>query len=227
MRLDRCRASCRCRRFGRPFQGEIRDRQRGSTSSAARVHLEIGAISEDIDDDGKLDAELSATSTGFAFDTGRFPAVLKVGARPCSRQPGEGQRGSVGTLTLEDADVWCRRGRLWRRGQSLRSRGSMDSLSFELDDAARAPGSSRPRSNPDHRGKPCRGNLGSDPDRQDFHSRQRLLGTEPVSDTVTVREVAEQFLSCDHPGAGNRLADVEPDAMDMFHPSARRRKYSQ
>jgi hypothetical protein len=42
--------------------------------------VEVGAIGEDLDGDGVLDAEPSATSTGFSFDDTANGVVLKVGA---------------------------------------------------------------------------------------------------------------------------------------------------
>jgi len=52
------------------------------SSSDFTVYLQLGDIGEDIDEDGKLDAELSESSTGFLFDEGKYGVDLKVGGGP-------------------------------------------------------------------------------------------------------------------------------------------------
>lgn len=65
-------------------------------TGAVRAFVQVGAVTEDIDGDDELDAEVSELSAGFAFDDPANGAVLLVGGLP----NGE----SNGTRETEDVD---------------------------------------------------------------------------------------------------------------------------
>ena len=100
---------------------------------SARMHLEIGAIGEDLDDDDELDAESSSTETGFVFDHGA--AGLRVGAGPLiegNRVLDSEDRDGSGTLTPEDPD------RIALLPSAEPITGVLTEVTFDLEDADRA-----------------------------------------------------------------------------------------
>jgi len=50
--------------------------------SSFTVYLQLGAIGEDLDEDGVLDEELSPSARGFVFDEGNYGVDLRIGSGP-------------------------------------------------------------------------------------------------------------------------------------------------
>ena len=178
-----------------------------------QVHLEVGAIGEDIDDDDVLDAEPSATATGFAFNDSGNGVVLKVGAGP--RREGNGRldsedRDGSGTLTPEES------GRIATWPAETTVDGTWQVFTFALDDAARAKleQARSIRIVVESTVADTRGRLLID----QIAMAGSAFWVDATAGTATVREVAEPF-AADDPGPGNRLADVQADAMRLFHPA--------
>jgi hypothetical protein len=181
------------------------------------VRLEVGAIGEDLDGDGVLDAEPSSTSTGFAFnDTApTHTVVLKVGAGPRlegNRVQDSEDRDGSGTLTPEDPT------RVVQLAIGSIVDTSWHTVTLPLGDDDRAK-LQQARSIRIVLVAPLGSGGVSGRIMVDLVS---VAGSgywaEDASDAVTVRELAEA-LSDNDPLAGNRLEDVEPDAMKLFHPS--------
>jgi hypothetical protein len=186
-----------------------------------QVHLEIGAIGEDLDDDDTLDAEPSSTSTGFTFnDTGRFPAALKVGAGPLlegNRVMDSEDRDGSGTLTEEDANRVVHEADTAQHhfDGSLADTGWVTAtFVFADDDRAKLEQARSIRIVLEGRDPSSSGRIMVDL----ISVARSAYWADSSSGTVTVREIAER-LSAEDPGSGQRLSDVEPDAMEMFHPS--------
>ncbi len=76
-------------------------------SGSAKVYLQIGSISEDLDQTGVLKAETSSTQTGFPFSDQSNGVILQVGAGPRlqgnARLDSEDRNGNT-ILDLEDKD---------------------------------------------------------------------------------------------------------------------------
>lgn len=187
-------------------------RMRSTAAGNSLVHLEVGAIGEDIDADGVLDAEPSATSTGFSFDDTANGVVLKVGAGP--RLEGNGRRDTEdrdgsGTLTPEDT----RRIAAWT---AVTVDGTWKVFTFDLDDAARAK-LEQARSIRIVVEGVAAGETG-----RLLIDRVTVAGSafwaQGTAATLAVREVAEAFAT-DDPGPGNRLEDMQASEMRLFHPA--------
>jgi hypothetical protein len=182
------------------------------------VRLEVGAIGEDLDGDGMLDAEPSATATGFSFnDSAHGSVVLKVGAGP--RLEGNGvkdseDRDGSSTLTPEDSTRVVQR--------STGSIVDTDWHTFTWDDLTDGDRAKlqQARSIRIVIVATAGGSVGATG--RIRVDRVSVAGSgywaEAASGAVTVLELPET-LSNNDPGTGNRLGDVEPDAMKLFHPS--------
>ncbi len=195
--------------------------QRLGLEGDVQLYMEVGAIGEDIDDDGAPDAEDSATSSGFPFnyDPSNLVKKLWVGAGPGmmgNRVKDSEDRDGSGTLTAEE------RLRIVQKTDStdLRFTGAItdpdwSTYVFELGDADRA------------KLQQARSirivliGLAPATSGRILIDRISIAGSaywaESSNDTATVREVSEHLLGSDDPGEGNRLGDVEPEAMELFH----------
>jgi hypothetical protein len=185
-------------------------RMRSTDPLGSFVHVEVGAIGEDLDDDDVLDAEPSTTSTGFAFDDTGNGVALKVGAGP--RLEGNGQqdtedRDGNGMLTPEDS----RRVATWNE---VTVGSAWQVFTFPLDDADRA------KLEQARAIRITVESVGGAAGRLliDQVSVAGAAFWVDLPGTATVREVAEPD-SADDPGPGNRLVDVQADAMRLFHPA--------
>jgi len=180
------------------------------------VRLEIGAIGEDLDGDGALDAEPSATSTGFAFNDTRNGAVLSVGAGPRlegNRVRDSEDRDGSGTLTTEDPE------RVVQRSTGAIIDTDPHTFTWELVDADRAK-LQQARSVRVAIVALAGGSSGAS-----GRILVDLVSVEgsgywatPASGAVTVQEIAEE-LSTNDPGDARRLGDVQAEAMKLFHPA--------
>jgi hypothetical protein len=180
-------------------------------AGSAQVWIEIGAIGEDLDGDGVLDAEPSSTSTGFSFDDTGNVVVLKIGAGPRlegNRIRDSEDRDGNGALTPENT------ARIVTLGPAAVS-GSWAVFSFPLGDADRAK-LEQARAIRIIVESTAAGTAG-----RVLIDQVAVAGSpywvESSSGSVTVQEIAES-LSAGDPGPGNRLGDVEPEAMNLFHP---------
>jgi hypothetical protein len=85
----------------------IRLRGLNLSAAAAKVYLQIGSVSEDLDGSGVLKAEASSTDAGFSFVQVNPPVTLKVGAGPQLKGNGKldsEDRNANQILDLEDPD---------------------------------------------------------------------------------------------------------------------------
>ena len=179
------------------------------------VRLEIGAIGEDLDGDGVLDAEPSATSTGFSFNDNApgHTVVLNVGAGPRlegNRVRDSEDRDGSGTLTSEDFE------RMLQLPTLSISDATWNTYTWDLDetDRAKLQQARSVRIIVVANGAAATGSVLVD-----------LVSVEGsgywaagASGTVTVQEIAE-VLSNNDPGDGERLGDVQAEAMKLFHPA--------
>jgi hypothetical protein len=188
-------------------------RMRSTAAGGSLVHLEIGAIGEDFDADGVLDAEPSVTSAGFPFDDTANGVALKLGAGPLGEGNGRldtEDRDGSGTLTPEDSGrvvTWA----------AVTVVSSWQVFTFDLDDAARAKlEQARTIRIVVEGAAASTGRLVID----EVSVAGSAFWVDSPAGTTTVREIAEPLLdpSLD-PGAGNRLADVQPQLMRRFHPA--------
>jgi hypothetical protein len=195
-------------------------------AGSAQVHLEIGAIGEDLDGDGGVpDHEDSTTQAGFSFNDDANAVVLNVG---CGPKPDEGNRfldsedrDGSGTLTPEDVNgvvpwfgsaPWAGLP-TWPVTPVTTSRTE---VTFSLDDAARA------RLQQTRTIRIIVEGLADGTTGRIQIDRISIAGSgywaAPVSGAVTAQEIAEE-LSTNDPGDHNRLSDVQPEAMKLFHPA--------
>ena len=198
-----------------------------SANSKVDVYVQIGSISEDLDDSRTLKAEASTTDTGFPFNDQAHSVTLKVGAGP--KLQGNGildseDRNANLILDYEDPDpggdqrphgqpqpYLQRRHELDKRDAGPFGRGQGDA-----PQGARGEDHRRPRSR-HHDGSGYR----DDPHRLHYLPRDAVRADrEHANDkaAISIRQVAE-YLSANDPGAANRLDAKFSTTYNLFHPN--------
>ncbi|MBN1834946.1 MAG: hypothetical protein JW820_03785, partial [Spirochaetales bacterium] len=188
------------------------------------LYLQIGALGEDLDDDGRLDEELSEAASGFAFDDTSQGAVLRVGTdadnQPNGRLDSEDMDGS-GFLDAEDlpeadsiltvpiettitADGGWSVARVGFTAAQKRRLSRVRSLRLIAVESGAAPAAAGARV---------------------LIDRITLAGSRfwgsPPDGTVSVREVEEWAAENEPPQS---LDDAFPDVEELFHPLGERQK---
>jgi hypothetical protein len=187
-------------------------------SGAVNVYVQIGSISEDLDDSHTLKAEASTTDTGFPFYDAAHSATLKVGAGP--KLEGNAildseDRNANEILDYEDATRVVTK--TDATNLSFNADTSWTSVTLSLSDADRAMLlKARGVRIIIYSATAATGKILIDS--ISIQGTPFALGASADRTKTTVRQVAE-YLSANDPGSTNRLDQKFSSTYTLFHPS--------
>jgi hypothetical protein len=194
-----------------------------AVSSDFQLHVQIGSVGEDLDDDSTLDEEVSATEDGFFFDLDPPSGDrLKVGASPRLESNGIRDSEDRNANGILDAESPPRVVTITLPSLHLTGDRDWMTAAYSFTDADR----SRLLAARSVRLviTALSGSIGRVlVDSVSIEKSPFWIETPALTGSVAAREVSEP-LSLHDPGPGARLEDMYPGTTDRFHPGAERQE---